>query len=71
MQSAEVIYIQLLLQAEMDARSVQFQQELEEKDAEINRLQTEQRVRYKAIMKNSYSIKMVILLCTGSNYLWR
>ena len=71
MQSAEVIYIQLLLQAEMDARSVQFQQELEEKDAEINRLQTEQRVRYKTIMKNSYSIKMVILLCTGSNYLWR
>ena len=29
----------------MDARSAQFQQQLQERDAEINRLQREQRVR--------------------------
>ena len=33
------------LQAEMDARSAQVQQQLRERDAEINRLQRELRVR--------------------------
>ena len=45
----------------MDARSVQFQQELEEKDAEINRLQTEHRVRDKTTMQTSYSIIMIFM----------
>ena len=34
-------YIQLLLQAEMDARSAQLQQELKERDGEINKLERE------------------------------
>ena len=35
----------LCLQAEMDARIAEIQQQLRERDAEINRLQTEIRVR--------------------------
>ena len=40
-------YIQLLLllQVQMEARSVQFQQQLQQKDDEINRLRRELRVR--------------------------
>ena len=45
----------------MDARIAQFQQQLQEKDGEINRLQTEQRVRDKTTMQNSSFIIMIIL----------
>ena len=45
----------------MCARIAQFQQQLQEKDGEINRLQTEQRVRDKTTMQNSYIIVMIIL----------
>ena len=45
----------------MDARSAQLQQELKERDGEINRLQTEQRVRDKTTMQNSYSIIMIFM----------
>ena len=40
-------YIQLLLllQVQMEARSVQFQQQMQQKDDEINRLRRELRVR--------------------------
>ena len=43
----------------MYARIAQFQQQLQERDGEINR--TEQRVRDNATMQNSYIIIMIIL----------
>ena len=45
----------------MDARIAQLQQKLEEKDAEIKRLQTELRVRDKTTMQTSYSIIMIFM----------
>ena len=45
----------------MDARSAQLQQELKERDAEINRLQTEQRVRDKTTMQKGYIIIMIFM----------
>ena len=45
----------------MDARIAQLQQKLKERDAEINRLETEQRVRDKTTMKNSYIIIMIFM----------
>ena len=53
-----------LLQAEMDARIARFQQLLQERDGEVNRLQTEQRVRDKITMKNSSFIIMIIFFMT-------
>ena len=52
----------MLLQAEMDARIAQLQQELKERDGEINRLQTEQRVRNKTTIQNSYIIIIVFFM---------
>ena len=46
-------------QAETDVKIAGFQQQLQERDAEINRLQTEQTVRDKTTMKNSYIIVMI------------
>lgn len=46
----------------MDARSAQLQQELKERDGEINRLQTEQRVRNKITIQNSYIIIIVFFM---------
>ena len=45
-------YIQLLLllQVQTEARSVQFQQQLQEKDDEINRLRRELRVRIQKLV---------------------
>ena len=37
----------------MDARSAQFQQQLRERDAEINRLQREMRIRVPTIIAHS------------------
>ena len=45
----------------MDARIAQLQQELKERDGEINRLQTEQRVRDKTTMKKGYIIIMIFM----------
>ena len=52
----------MLLQAEMDARIAQLQQELKERDGEINRLQTEQRVRNKTTIQYSYIIIIVFFM---------
>ena len=46
----------------MDARIAQLQQELKERDGEINRLQTEQRVRNKTTIQNSYIIIIVFFM---------
>ena len=47
-----VTTIKFFSQAETDVKIAGFQQQLQERDAEINRLQTEQRVRDKTTMKN-------------------
>ena len=56
---ALTIQLQLLLQAEMDAKI----QQLQERDGEINKLPTEQRVRDKTTMKNSYIIIIICCCC--------
>ena len=54
-----VTTINFFSQAETDVKIAGFQQQLQERDAEINRLQTEQRVRDKTTMKNSHIIVMI------------
>ena len=50
----------------MDARSVQFQQQLQEKDDEINRLRRELRVRIQKLLYSSALCTDLCLLCTVS-----